>query len=225
MKNSIINFLILFTLLVLPKIALSQSDEIEIKFIGNCGLYFSDGDLDIYVDFPYKSGFFNYMEYDDSEIDSIKQNAVFIFTHKHPDHYSSKKMRKTLKKKKGHKYGKWNLKELQEFSDTTANFTIQPIETEHSLSSKHFSYLITWHDKRIYISGDEESTENVLSINDLDWAFVPYWLAEKMMEQNAEIDAFMVGIYHFYPTTNVTNSRPEKYKIVNKQGEIFTIPY
>jgi len=47
----------------------SQTNEITVKFIGNCGLYLTDGNLNIYIDFPYKSGAHNYMEYDKSEIE------------------------------------------------------------------------------------------------------------------------------------------------------------
>jgi hypothetical protein len=39
----------------------------KIKFIGNCGLYMTHGVENIYVDFPYKSGAHNHMDYDSSE--------------------------------------------------------------------------------------------------------------------------------------------------------------
>ena len=50
----------------------------------------TDGNLNVYTDFPYKSGTYNYMEFDSSELDSIKDNSIFIYTHKHADHYSKK---------------------------------------------------------------------------------------------------------------------------------------
>ncbi len=216
---------LLFLFLLLAKIGVSQNGEINIKFIGNCGMHLTDGDLNIYVDFPYKSGFFNYMDYDKAELDSIRENSIFIFTHKHPDHYSRKHMRKTLRKKQGHKYGKWNLNKLQQMCDSTQDFSIQAIETEHSLSFKHYSYLMTWHGKRIYISGDEETPDHLLSLKDLDWAFIPYWLSKQVNEQDAEIDATMIAINHFYPIMQVTNSRPDRIKILNKTGERIKIPY
>lgn len=204
---------------------LTQTNEIKIKFIGNCGLHLTDGTLNIYVDFPYKSGFYNYMEYDSDELDSIRENSIFLFTHKHPDHYSVKNMRKTLRKKKGHKYGKWNLKKLQMLSDTTADFTIQAFETEHSLSCKHQSYLITWHGKRFYFSGDEESPDFALTMTDLDWAFVPYWLVTQLNERKQELNTKMLGVYHFYPIMQTSNSRPDRIKLFVTQGEVVTVPY
>jgi L-ascorbate metabolism protein UlaG (beta-lactamase superfamily) len=216
---------LLFLFLLLAKIGVSQNGEINIKFIGNCGMHLTDGDLNIYVDFPYKSGFFNYMEYDKYELDSIREHSIFIFTHKHPDHYSPKQMRKTLRKKHGHKYGKWNLNKLQQMCDSIDDFSIQAIKTEHSLSFKHYSYLMTWHGKRFYISGDEETPDHLLSLKDLDWAFIPYWLNKQVNEQDAEIDATMIAINHFYPIMQVTNGRPDRIKILNKTGERIKIPY
>lgn len=214
-----------FIVLAPSNMGVSQLNEIRIKFIGNCGLYMTDGLLDLYIDFPYKSGFMNYMTYNEAEIESIKPNAMFLFTHKHPDHYSIKKMREVLRKKKGKKFGKWNLKKLQKFCESTADFNVQAIQTDHSLSIKHFSYIITWHGKKFYISGDEESTAKILSVVDLDWAFVPYWLLNRVIEQKAQIDAQMVGVYHFFPGTTVNNSNPKQYKPLLEQGEIISVSY
>jgi len=41
------------------------------------------------------------MEFDASELDSIKENSIFIFTHKHSDHYSNKSIKKVIKEKGG----------------------------------------------------------------------------------------------------------------------------
>ncbi len=85
-------FTLIFCLLTL--VGYSQTKEIQIKFIGNCGLYMTDGTTNIYTDFPYKSGAYGYMEFEESELDSVKENSIFIFTHKHADHYSKKKVKK-----------------------------------------------------------------------------------------------------------------------------------
>lgn len=203
----------------------NQTKSIQVKFIGNCGLHLTDGDLNIYVDFPYKSGAFNYMEYDRAELDSIKNNAIFLFTHKHPDHYSIKHMRRTLRKKGGKKFGKWNLKKLKALSNSIPDFSIEAIETEHSLSFKHFAYLMTWHGKRLYFYGDTETADAALKMKNLDWAFVPYWTAVQLNKQNVTLDTKMLGVYHFYPTMKVTNSNPDKVKLFIKQGERIRIPY
>ena len=143
MENTYRKILFIATMLLCSSAVFGQSNEIKIKFLGNCGLYTTDGNMNIYFDFPYKSGAFNYMEYDSAELDSIKENSIFVFTHKHPDHYASRRMRKVLRKKKGQKYGKWNIYKLAQLSDTTADFSIRAIETNHSLSFKHYSYVMT----------------------------------------------------------------------------------
>jgi L-ascorbate metabolism protein UlaG (beta-lactamase superfamily) len=224
--NGKVKFTLIISLLILiSNLGFSQTNEIKIKFIGNCGLHLTDGELNIYVDFPYKSGAFNYMEFDKAELDSIKENSIFIFTHKHPDHYSIKEMRKTLRKKKGKKYGKWNLKKLEQFCNTISDFNVKAIETEHSLSFKHYSYLITWHGKRIYFYGDTETADTALTVKNLDWAFVPYWTALEMNKNKVEMDTKMLGVYHFYPSMKTTNSNPEKVKLLVNQGDIISIPY
>ena len=82
-----------------------QTNEIKIRFIGNCGLHLTDGNTHIYTDFPYKSGAHHYMEYDPTEIDNLQQNAYYLFTHKHSDHYLRWKMNGVMKAKNGKKYG------------------------------------------------------------------------------------------------------------------------
>ena len=224
-KRKIKSILVISMVVLISNLGLGQANEIKIKFIGNCGLYLTDGNLNIYVDFPYKSGAFNYMQFGKAELDSIKENSIFIFTHKHPDHYSTKQMRKTLRKKKGHKYGKWNIKKLEQLSNTITDFSVKAIETEHSLSFKHYSYLITWHGKRIYFYGDTETADTVLTMKNLDWAFVPYWTAIQIRKQNLEIETKMLGVYHFYPNMKTTNSKPDEVVLLVNQGQIISIPY
>ena len=79
------------------------------------------------------------------------------------------------------------------------NFEIKIFKTKHIFSAKHHSYLITWNDKRIYLSGDAESSETIAKMKNLDWAFVPPWLMVDAKEKGVEIDAKMIGIYHLYP--------------------------
>ncbi len=213
------------TLFLISFFGIGQTGEIQIKFIGNCGLYLTDGDLNLYVDFPYRSGAFNYMEFEKAEIDSIKENSIFIFTHKHPDHYSGKYMRKALRGKGGAKYGKWNIEELEHLGDSMPNFSIEAIETEHSLSFKHYSYLITWHGKRIYFYGDTEDADIALSMKNLDLAFVPYWTGTELNERDVMLDTKQLAFYHFYPNMKTINNSPDKVKFLVNQGELFSIPY
>lgn len=202
-----------------------QADTITVRFIGNCGLHMSDGTLDVYVDFPYKSGAFNYMEYPDTEIDSIRPNATHIFTHRHPDHYS----KKLVKRLTGTVYGPWKVKKKQ-LADLTApaysaaQFSVQTFRNKHRFARHHYSYLITWHGKRIYLSGDTEGAETIAQVKSIDLAFVPSWIMRDAKEKNITIDAQRIAIYHLYPTENVTTSNP-KIQILKEQGTRITLTY
>lgn len=217
--------LIVFSLIFTSMFGFSQSNEIKIKFIGNCGLYMSDGISNIYVDFPYKSGAHNYMEYDKSELDNIKDNAVFIYTHKHSDHYS----KKLLKKLNGEKYGPWNISELEKLENTILDFKIEPFKTDHKvfgIAFKHYSYLITWHNKKIYLSGDTGNLEIVSKLKSIDWAFINPWMFMNAQNDNVTIDARMFGIYHLKSNQKLPEKEvPKNILFLKKQGEIISIPY
>lgn len=199
--------------------AFSQSSEIKATFIGNCGVHLTDGKSNLYIDFPYKSGAFGYMTYSASAIDSIENNSYFLFTHKHPDHYSRKVLNQIKSKHKGNVYGKWNINDLGTFNTGFEDFTIATFETKHRFSFKHYSFLITWHGKKIYFSGDTESAATIASVEQIDWAFIPTWIWKDAKENNLQINATKVAIYHLYPDESITNSMPEKIKLLDKQGE------
>lgn len=205
----------------------SQSAAIKIRFIGNCGLHMTDGNLDVYVDFPYKSGAYGYMRYDVSELDSIAEDAVFIFTHKHKDHFSGKIMRRVLREKHGEKFTPWKTADLEKHARALPNFDIEVLKTKHSFSLRHRSYLITWHGKKIYLSGDTEHAEAIGEAGGIDWAFVPYWLLLDAQERGIEVDATKIGIYHIAPA-QVPSAKEkwgnrEKIHPFTTQGEIIEI--
>ena len=207
-----------------PMLLSGQTNEIKIRFIGNCGLHITDGTYDIYADFPYKSGAHHYSEYDDSELDNLKENAIYIFTHKHSDHYYRGKMNQILKTKNGRKYGKWNISELENLSNILPDFEIKAFKTKHQFSFNHYSYLITWHGKKIYLSGDAESADTLAGVKDIDWAFVPAWLMVDVVEKDIKPDVKKIAIYHIGPrdTVNITG---DKIIMLKKQGEVFSLPY
>ncbi len=190
----------------------------------------TDGTSNVYIDFPYKSGAHGYMEFDAAELDSIKSNSTFIFTHKHADHYSKKNVNKVLKAKKGRTFGPWNIPELERLGDSLQDFTIKAFKTEHKvfgISFKHYSYLITWHGKRIYLSGDTTEPETIGNIKNIDWAFVPYWILKNAKEQEVEIDAKMFAVYHLYteqiPSAKENWDKVETIKPMVSQGEVFSL--
>jgi len=157
----LLKFVCFLTLVSVSVVASGQTNEIKIRFIGNCGLYMTDGNSNIYIDFPYKSGAYNLMEYDLSELDSVKTNPIFIYTHKHADHFSGKLVKKLVKNLGGEIYSPWNIKELLKLNDRITDFTIEVFKTKHRYSINHYSYLITWHNKKLFISGDTEQAETI----------------------------------------------------------------
>lgn len=209
------------SLVLISVTATAQTGEIRIRFIGNCGLHMTDGKMNVYSDFPYKSGAYGYMEYAEAELDSVKDGSIFLFTHKHNDHHSGKLVRKLS----GKDYGPRNKRGIEKLNRSSKDFQVQTFRTKHKLSLKHNSYLITWHGKKIYLSGDTESAETIAKVTGIDWAFVPYWILLDAKEKNIKIDAKKFGLYHLYPNQKIDGEIPEKIELMEKQGEVITIPY
>lgn len=224
MKKSYKILLLTLSLFIISNIGFPQSKEMSIKFIGNCGLYMTDGNLNIYIDFPYKSGAHHYMEYDTSELNNIKENPIFIYTHKHSDHYS----RKLLKELNGKKFGPWNVSELEKLGDTILDFNIEGFKTSHKVYGipfKHYSYLITWHGKKIYINGDTGDVKPLSKIENIDWVFAPIWLYRNLQEEEMTIDTKMYAIYHLYPSQKKGIGFPENIHFLTEQNEMIIISY
>ncbi|MNJ83617.1 Beta-lactamase superfamily domain protein [compost metagenome] len=223
-KFSLLNF----TLILFLNSAHSQTNEITVRFIGNCGLYMTDGNSNIYLDFPYKSGAHNYMEYNLAELDSVKDHPVFIYTHKHSDHFSGKLVRRLSKKLGGQIFTPGNAKSLTKLNHELKDFSIETLQTKHRFSFNHYSYLITWHNKKFFISGDTENSEVIASLKDLDWAFVPIWLLIDAKEKGMKLYTLskMFAVYHIGPRDKITTDGTNpQLKLLDKQGEIITIPY
>ena len=226
MKGTILT--LAFCLITL--LGFSQSNKIKIQFLGNCGLYLTDGTTHIYTDFPYKSGAHGYMEFDESQLESIKENSIFIFTHKHSDHYSKKSLKRVTKDKGGKEYGVSNILELEELEKAIDDFEIKAFRTLHKvfgINFKHYSYLITWHGKRIYLSGDTTHPETIGKVKDIDLAFIPYWLYENAKERKITIDTDEIGFYHLYPAEIAPAKKifkdKEKLFPLTEQGSIITL--
>lgn len=202
-----------------------QSNEIKVKFIGNCGVYLTDGQMNLYVDFPYKSGAHKYMEYDASELKEIKEQPVFLFTHHHRDHYSRKLVRKVKREFDGKVYGNWNIKKLNELNNPQLSFSIEAIKTSHMFTLKHYSYVLQWHGKTIYFSGDTGDYDALSKLKNIDWAFMNPWLFMNTQNDSVPIDAKMLAIYHLYPSQKLPESYPAHIIFLKKQKETLSIPY
>jgi L-ascorbate metabolism protein UlaG (beta-lactamase superfamily) len=184
----------------------------------------TDGTVNLYTDFPYKSGAYGYMKYNAAEIDSVQSNAILLFTHRHADHYSRKIIKKLKKEKAVKKYGSGNIGRLKKLN-SLSSFRIEKIKTKHRFSLKHYSYIITWHGKRIFLSGDTESAATVAGMKELDWAFVPSWIMLDAQEKKLTVPAKTIGIYHLYPNQKFKKELPKKIELLDKQGEVIVIPY
>ena len=165
------------------------------------------------------------MKYDPSEITNIKENSIFLFTHRHADHYSKKILKQIKGKHNGRVFGNWNIKKFAKLTNSLNDFKIETFKTKHRFTFKHYSYLITWHGKKIFLSGDTETSETITTIKEMDWAFVPYWIILDANEKKVKIDTKKIGLYHLYPDQKVNNSKPEKDILLNKQGEVIRIEY
>lgn len=214
--------LLTLSLILSISLVFGQSKEIKIKFIGNCGMHLTDGSSNIYIDFPYKSGAHNYMEYDKSELDKVIPNSTFIFTHKHSDHFS----RRLLSKMKGKKYGTWNVNKIGEISKSIPEFELTSYRTQHKvfgISFEHYSYLMVWHNKRIFFSGDAEKCDTLVTMKDIDYMFLPAWSLSDAFERNFKIDAKFINVYHIGPKDNISSSSP-KIRLLKTSGEYINIP-
>ena len=223
-NRKIIRIVLISVFSIVTNFSFGQNEKIEITFLGNCGLFLTDGNLNIYVDFPYKSGAFGYMTYNPELLDSIHANSIFLFTHGHADHFNRKLFKKTNQKL----YGPWPVKFLlsnkrkykfEELNDSLPNFSITEFKTKHGYSFKHLSYLIEWNKKRIYISGDTHLSDTLCSIENLDVVFAPAWLLNDAYDRQLKIDSKEIILYHHRSVESINNKSDKV--IVPQQNQKF----
>jgi hypothetical protein len=75
------------------------------------------------------------------------------------------------------------------------SIAIERIETPHA-NIGHYSYIVTWHGRRLYFSGDTESTDSLAAAKRLDAAFISPWIYQSIIKKGIRIDAKRVVIYH-----------------------------
>ena len=122
----------------------------------------------------------------------------------------------------------WSINELLKLNTELKDFKIEVFKTKHRFSINHYSYLITWHGKRIFFSGDTENSDTIAKLSDIDWGFMPMWLISDAIRKKVKLKEIckMVVIYHIGPRdTIVDDGEDEQVKLLTKQGEVITIPY
>lgn len=176
----------------------SQPPQLEARFIGQMAVSISDGSITVITDFPYRVGYAGAPRFDAAEL-VAKTPVLALITHRHLDHWEPSLFAKT----------NWRVAGP---ADVTAGVSaervvplaspalfgtvqIEALETPHA-GIGHYSYVVTWHGRRLYVTGDTESADALLATKNLDVAFVSPWLYESIQRRGGRIDARRVVIYH-----------------------------
>ncbi len=178
---------------------------LEARFIGNMAFAITDGTTTLFTDFPYESGYSIYMEYDADEIRSTTADAVALITHRHGDHWDRLLFERTgwrviAPEDALHGVASGRIVRALPVAPARATFTAGPLTidalpTPHA-NMGHYSYLVSWHGRRLYFTGDTDSPDQLLAMTDLDVAFVSPWLFERAARAGRRIDARRIVIYH-----------------------------
>lgn len=223
-KNRIIGPSSVALFLILTVSALgARADELTVTFIGNMGFHITDGETTLLSDFPYRSGAYGYMAYEMENVPEIV-DGLSLITHFHGDHFDRKvfeTMDLAIAAPAGVLEGLTAEVKIPSGPDMSyKGIEIEAFETEHKFSPEHFSYLVTWHGKRLYFPGDTESPAHMLQMKDIDVMFISPWLIRTIERQDLTLDTKILVVYHqkigeeFPPFQGVRRM---------KQGESFSV--
>jgi len=197
---------------------------LEARFIGNMAFAITDGTVTLLTDFPYESGYSQYMTYNPSEIRSQTATALALITHRHRDHWEPSLFLPTNWKVAGPDdvvAGIAPDRVVRLSPKTTFGpLIIEALETPHA-GIGHYSYIVNWHGRRLYFSGDTDSSASLSGARTLDVAFVSPWLYRAMVQRGIRIDARRVVIYHHGATERVDACQTNC--IVPRQGQTLQI--
>ena len=206
--------------------SLQQPPALEARFIGNMAFAISDGSFTLMTDFPYQSGYSVYMTYPASEIRSSTATTLSLITHRHGDHWEPALFAKTNWKVAGPPDVTKGLAadRVLPLSERTpvGPLQIERLETPHA-NIGHYSYIVTWHGKRLYFTGDTETIDRLIAARDLDVAFVSPWNYRSAIGRNRRIDAKRIVIYHHQAFEEIPECRADHRCQVPRQGETVTI--
>lgn len=200
----------------------AKPNQLELRFIGNMAFAISDGKTTLYTDFPYESGYSDYMTYDFDAMQKVP-GALCLVTHGHRDHFDAPLFAKMDAKLIAPPAvaAKVAPGRAISFAPKMAygDIAIEALPTPHA-AIEHFSYLVTWHGRRLYFTGDTDSTDQLLAMRDLDLAFVSPWLLKAVAEKKKSIHAKRVVVYHQAAGEKVP---PIQNRLVLEQGESFVL--
>jgi L-ascorbate metabolism protein UlaG (beta-lactamase superfamily) len=177
----------------------TERPRLEARFIGNMAFAITDGSVTLMTDFPYQSGYSDYMTYPASDIRSNTPSTLSLITHRHGDHWEPAMFKGTTWKVAGPAdvTGAAPADRVVPLGARTTfgPLAIDRIETPHA-NVGHHSYIVTWHGRRLYFSGDTESTDSLATAKTLDVAFISPWIHQSTIKKGIRIDAKRVVIYH-----------------------------
>jgi len=178
--------------------AAAPSRGLEFRFLGNMAFHITDGRTTLVTDFPYRSGYSGYMTWRPADVPPLAGAAALI-THGHPDHFEPSLVEgtdltllappdvlRTVPQARRVPFGphmRFGGAEVEAFATPHARLD-------------HYSYRVTWLGRRLYFTGDTESTDQLLAMTGLDVAFVSPWLLRAVARQGRRIDARRVVVYH-----------------------------
>lgn len=204
-----------------------STNPLKLVYIGHSGLYLTDGLNRLYIDFPYISGVYGYMEFDKSCLDSLsfnRSNYCFLFTHGHADHFNRKEIQSQKLKITGPSSIKWktnNFLTIDEMNKA-GDWKITSFKTKHTWSLEHFSYLIEWYNVKIFISGDTKNINVLNNVNDVDILITTPWFLEDVVKSDYIKKIKKIMLCHFYPNAKINNKFQDKV-IVPHQGMIINM--
>jgi L-ascorbate metabolism protein UlaG (beta-lactamase superfamily) len=198
---------------------------LQARFIGQMAFAITDGVRTIVTDFPYQSGYQGSMTYALGELRVELPATLALITHRHPDHWEPSLFLRTP----------WRVAGPHDVTsgipaDRVLGLAgrtrfgpveIEAIETPHALVG-HYSYVVTWHGRRLYFSGDTQEPRSLLAARRLDAAFVSPWLYRSVMRGRARIDAKRIVIYHHEAGDRIPGC--EDGCVVPGQGDKLSIP-
>lgn len=216
----LVRALLCLSVALLGSIGASAAD-LQATFIGNMAFHLTNGKTEILTDFPYQSGYSEYMTWAKERVPAV-QGALCLITHGHRDHFAAELAKEYCTTLLGPK-------------DVSAavpdrvlalvprvehrGILIEPIATDHA-KREHYSYLVTWAGLRLYFTGDTDDLEPLLRARDLDYAFVSPWLLHRAAKRRAHIHARQIVVYHQTSTEAVPRYQDS---IVPAQGGVLRL--
>jgi L-ascorbate metabolism protein UlaG (beta-lactamase superfamily) len=203
--------------------------ELVATFIGNEAWSITDGRDVVLTDFPYESGAFGYMKWNESAIPKPPEGArtVLIVTHTHRDHFAPELVSK-IPGQLVALFGPADARAAvslaappgSQIPATPINaLSVRSIETPHA-NREHSSYVLEWHGVRFYLPGDTGDAKSLLEQRNLDIAFVTPWLLRTIEKRRARIDASRIVVVHH---TSDEDVRPYQGSVVTRQGEVLRL--